>query len=330
MRNKELQPTWFLRWSILWLIPFLPSCENAKVQENVENPVDIIDEAVFVPPFNADSAYHFVERQVLMGPRVPNSTSHQQTAELLASTLEGYKAKVTVQRFEAVSQQGTKLQLSNIIGSYNLNQKKRILLGAHWDTRYQAEKDSIQKDQPIDGANDGASGVGVLLEIARVIADSLPSVGVDIIFFDGEDQGNEGAGWCLGSEYWANNRHHPNYSAYYGILLDMVGAQDASFYRDYISNRYAPSVIKKVWDRAHRLNHGRYFLYEDSKGAITDDHVAVNEIAKIPMIDIIDYDGSTNNRFKDYHHTTADNLNVIDKETLKAVGETVLHVLYRE
>ena len=306
------------------------ACDNTE-KENDKDPVtDRMEAPVFVPSFNQDSAYHFVAEQVDFGPRVPNSQAHKATAVYLAGALEGYGAKVTTQEFDAPGPDDTMMQLTNIIGSFKPDQKKRVLLAAHWDSRFQAEKDSVQKDQPIDGANDGASGVGVLLEIARVISDSLPAVGVDIIFFDGEDQGKDGAGWCLGSEYWARNKHQANYSAYYGILLDMVGAENASFYRDYTSQRYAPSIVKKVWDQAHRLNHGRFFLYQDSKGAITDDHIAVNEIAKIPMIDIIDYDGSANNRFKDYHHTSADNIDVIDKGTLKAVGETVLQVVYRE
>lgn len=314
----------------LALVLVVLACDSPEERGQKDPVVDQADVSVFVPTFNQDTAYRFVADQVGQGPRVPNTQAHRETAAYLVSQLETFGAEVTTQNFEALGPENTMMKLSNIIGSYKPNQKKRILLAAHWDSRYQADQDSVQKDQPVDGANDGASGVGVLLEIARVISDSLPAVGVDIIFFDGEDQGKDGAGWCRGSEYWARNKHLPNYSAYYGILLDMVGAKDASFYREAGSQRYAPSIIKKVWDQAHRLNHGRYFLYQDGKGVITDDHVPVNEIAKIPMIDIIDYDGSANNRFKDYWHTSRDNLDLIDKATLRAVGETLLHVIYRE
>ncbi|MGI9544669.1 MAG: M28 family peptidase [Cyclobacteriaceae bacterium] len=332
MRNN-CRRGWLREYDYWWLIPLVLmalACDSTEKKDEKDLGVDRIEAPVFVPTFSQDSAYHFIADQVAFGPRVPNSPAHQAAAAYLATALEGYGAKVATQSFEAPGPGNTMMQLTNVIGSFKSAQKKRILLAAHWDSRFQAEKDLVEKDQPIDGANDGASGVGVLLEIARVISDSLPAAGVDIIFFDGEDQGKDGSGWCLGSEYWARNKHQANYSAYYGILLDMVGAKNASFYRDYTSQRYAPSIVKKVWDQAHRLNHGRYFLYQDSKGAITDDHIAVNEIAKIPMIDIIDYDGSANNRFKDYHHTLADNISVIDKETLKAVGETVLHVIYQE
>ncbi len=294
------------------------------------------------PDFNPDSAYAFVARQVDFGPRVPNTAAHHATKEWLVDKLTAYGASVQVQEFEAEAYNGTSLQLSNIIASLYPEQRKRILLAAHWDTRPYADKDSIRTDQPINGANDGGSGVGVLLEVARALqgADTVPRVGIDIILFDGEDYGEpegekndaESANrvwWCLGSQHWSDNKHVPNYSAYYGILLDMVGAEEATFYQEGVSERVAPSIVKKVWNTAQQLGYGSYFVRKESP-EIIDDHVYVNYDAKIPMIDIVEYEPTNQSYFADYHHTHADGMDIISRETLEAVGETVLHVVYGE
>ena len=293
-----------------------------------------------VPAFDANSAYAFIEQQVAFGPRVPNTEAHQATANFLVNKLENYGAEVQRQEFEAEAYDGTMLQLQNIIASFNPERRKRILLAAHWDTRPFADKDSDRANEPIDGANDGGSGVGVLLEIARLMQEQSPDVGVDIIFFDGEDYGEpEGydnssessnqVWWCLGSQHWSENKHQKNYMAYYGVLLDMVGAENAQFYREGVSMRAAPSVVKKVWDQAQQLGHGRYFVYQDAP-EIVDDHIYVNYNAKIPMIDIVEYAPGTDAYFADYHHTHEDNMDIISRETLEAVGETVINVIYRE
>ncbi len=194
-----------------------------------------------VQRFNADSAYFFVEQQVKFGPRVPGTKSHQQAADFFINRFKKYGATVTIQDFDATTWDNQKVQLKNIIASYNQQAQKRILLAAHWDTRPYADKDEEKKDAPFDGANDGASGAGVLVEVARVLSkSSLPTVGVDLILFDGEDWGEkinetskltlpEGyeSWWCLGSQYWSKHKHQKNYTAYYGILLDMVGSKHA-------------------------------------------------------------------------------------------------------
>lgn len=291
------------------------------------------------PAFNADSAYAFVEKQVAFGPRVPNTKAHEQAGDYLVATLKKYGFTVTEQKFVATTYDGKKLNARNIIGSYQPQAAKRIMLASHWDSRPFADEDSTRKTQPVPGANDGASGVGVLLEIARVLheAKSHPNLGVDIVFFDAEDWGKSGlttdgnyAGFCLGSRYWAENRHIPNYTAYFGILLDMVGAKNATFPKEGYSTKNAGEVVRTVWNTASQLGYSTYFI--DQQGpAITDDHVPVNEVAKFPMIDIIHTRVNDLSRtFFDDWHTTGDDMDNIDPKTLKAVGQTLLQVLYNE
>lgn len=290
------------------------------------------------PPFNADSSYAFIQKQVDFGPRIPNTPEHKAAGEWLQAKLESYGLEVQGQQFTAKNYRGETLNLTNIIASYQPELKKRILLAAHWDTRRVADKDSQRIDEPIQGANDGGSGVGVLLEIARVIAaaDNKPNVGIDFILFDGEDDGkpqhapgsrNDSDWWCLGSQHWAETPHKSRYSAYYGILLDMVGAKGARFFKEGISVQYASGIVEKVWKYGHHLGYSDFFQMRESH-AITDDHIPVNETANIPMINIIDY--SPDFGFGHYHHTHADNMEIIDRHTLKVVGETVLFTVYQE
>lgn len=293
------------------------------------------------PIVNQDSAYFFVEKQVKFGPRVPNSTAHNKTGDFLAASLKKYGAKVTEQNFDAMSYDGKKLFLRNIIGSYYPEKQKRVLLAAHWDTRPFADKDKENPNAEFDGANDGASGVGVLLEIARLLSTSTPpNVGVDIIFFDGEDYGekegesgvptSEGqdSWWLLGSQYWVDHKHQANYSAYYGILLDMVGAKGSKFFKEGVSIKYAPSIVDKVWNTAAQLGRSNVFVSQNS-ASIIDDHVPINKKANIPMIDIVHYDPVVG-YFGDYHHSTKDNMSIIDKEILGTVTQVIIQVIYNE
>ncbi len=295
--------------------------------------------SIEVPLFVADSAYHYIETQVNFGPRVPNTPEHILCAGYLSERLKHSGAEVTEQRAELQAFDGRILKAINIIGSFQPENKKRILLFAHWDTRPWADHDADPSNRmkPVLGANDGASGVGVLLEIARQIGKQQPGVGVDIIFFDAEDYGapehlsnaRTSNSWCLGSQYWARNPHIPNYRAQYGILLDMVGAANAAFYREQFSDYYAKTIVDKVWNQAKSLGFDRYFINR-SGGAITDDHLYVNELIGIPSIDIIQYDRSSQNGFGHYWHTVNDTMENIDKNTLQAVGTTLLHVIYNE
>lgn len=322
------------------LVILLVGCETDKKKEAAEKEYQT-EKIVDVPSFNADSAYYFIKTQVDMGPRVPNTAAHKEATDFYINKLKSYGAQVQTQEFEATTFDNKKLNLKNIIASFHPEKQKRILLAAHYDSRPFADKDTERKNEPIAGANDGASGVGVLLEIARVIStEKSPDAGIDIIFFDGEDWGEtEGSAnvpladgldswWCLGSQYWAKNKHEKGYSAYYGILLDMVGAENAQFPMEGNSVYYAKSVVDRIWNRAAKLGHSNYFIRKQP-GAITDDHVFVNEYAKIPMVDIVHYEAGSG-YFGDFHHKHTDNIDIISKETLTAVGQTVLAVIYHE
>ena len=297
-------------------------------------------EVLKVPAFDANNAYQLVEKQVAFGPRIPNTDPHKQTAAFLIEKLETYGAKVQTQEFVAKTYDDEDWQLTNIIGSIMPEKKKRILLAAHWDTRKIADKDDTRQNEPIDGANDGASGVAVILEILRAIQASpnKPNVGIDVIFFDGEDNGEPNnkarvpgaeSWWCLGSQYWSKNKHEESYSAYYGILYDMVGGVDASFHMEGFSMKFAPSIVQKVWQTADELGYSDYFV-SNEVAPITDDHYFVNKYGKIPMIDILAHDPLSGQFFPDYHHTHQDNMDIISQSTLKAVGQTSLRVLYKE
>lgn len=290
------------------------------------------------PDFNADSAYLYVAEQCQFGPRVMNSAAHDSCATYIANKFRQYGATVTNQDATATLYDGTEVGMRNIIASFGMDKPARIIICSHWDSRPWADHDPDAQyhHSPIDGANDGASGVGVLIEIARQIQKAEPQVGVDLICFDAEDCGTpewddsgmpDAHTWCLGSQYWAAHRHTDGYSARYGILLDMVGGNNCVFEKETMSMYYAPSIVDKVWAKAQRL--GYTDLFSNSQGTgVTDDHIQVNQ-SGIPCIDIIARDKNSNT-FCTTWHTMADNISNINKQTLKAVGQTVLEVIYTE
>jgi len=309
---------------------------NKSQETNIESTARIVE----TPVFNSDSAYAYLAKQVSFGPRIPNSLAQIHCKDWIVEKLKGYGWQVKIQEFTSFRYDGYKMKGYNIMAQYQPQIQKRILLAAHWDARSIADKDSVDKNKPIDAANDGASGVGVMLEIARLLSETpkKPTVGVDLIFFDLEDHGEphdftgnpSTTSWALGSQHWATNMMPENYRPYYGILLDMVGARGAKFPHEGTSMQYAPGIVRSIWATASDLGYGNMFIDEDAFG-ISDDHTAVNEVAKIQMIDIIDLrpvNGGFD--FGSFHHTHQDNLNTIDKSTLKAVGQTLLQVLYRE
>ena len=300
---------------------------------------------VSVPQISADSAYQFVAKQTIFGPRVPETKAHADCAEWLTAKMSEFADTVIVQDFRTRLFNGMGLDGQNIIGVFRPEAKKRIVLCAHWDSRPYADHDPEEANThtPIDGANDGASGVGVLLECARQFKlQALPEhLGVDIVLFDLEDYGphleeadlyyDESVNyWALGSQYWSKHPHVYGYKAYYGILLDMVGGSNPNFPKEYYSQGYAAWVSNKVWRKAADLGYRPCFTNELGT-MISDDHLPMNQIAGIPTIDIIDLQPNSSNAcFPEVWHTLNDNLEHIDKTTLGMVGDVLLHVVYEE
>jgi len=325
--------------TLLFLFLVLVSCQEQARKQTSSGKADL-KLPLNLPVFNQDSAFLFVKAQTDFGPRVNNTEAHRKCATYLTSTLQRFSRDVTVQQGTVRGFDGKMLEFQNIIASFGPVGNNRILLAAHWDSRPWADHDPdpANFNTPIDGANDGASGVGVLLEIARVLSQNPPPVGVDIILFDAEDYGppeslQQGPSstdhWGLGSQYWAKKPHREDYYCKDGILLDMVGAADATFFMEGVSMEYAPSVVKRVWDIGNQLGYSSYFLYQPG-GYITDDHYFVIRDRGIPMIDIIHLDPTTESGMYRYWHTVEDNLDKISPATLKAVGQTVITVLYSE
>ncbi|MDR1725644.1 MAG: M28 family peptidase [Bacteroidales bacterium] len=309
------------------------SCKKEKISQ-----IESIDYSkVEIPSFNADSAYYYVAKQCDFGSRTPNSQAHNLCLEYLVDFMKQQADTVYVQKFDSKLYNGTKVTGKNIIASFNLEATDRVLLAAHWDSRLWADndKDASLHKTPVPGANDGASGVGVLMEIARILKSKPLKQGIDIIFFDLEDQGipewetkeenNQQTDWCIGSQYWSQNKHIPFYTANYGILLDMVGYKAARFTKEYQSMGYAASIMNKIWDIAKAKGYEKIFVDVQTSG-IMDDHIWVNHHAKIPMIDIVQNDPEGN--FFPHWHTTTDDMDAISKETLKIVGEVCLTAIY--
>ena len=303
---------------------------KAQKQTSDSNSASDSATATAVVDFNGNNAYNLVKVQCDFGPRVPGTPAHSKCAEWLEQQLRDYCDSTIVQQAQVTTFDGTTLNIKNLIGIINPDADNRILLLAHWDCRPWADNDPdpAKHKEPVMGANDAASGVAVLLELARVMNDKKPTVGVDILLTDAEDWGtnNVEESWALGTQYWAKHPHVEGYSPRFGILLDMVGAKGAKFSKEIQSMQYAPSVVNEVWDMAQQSGYGSYFD-NNAGGAITDDHIVVNQMG-IKCIDIIDMRQGGDTGFFDGWHTTGDTLDKIDPTVLKVVGQTVANVIY--
>ena len=314
------------------------SCISCKSSRKSATEPDTV--ALVGPTFNADSAYAFCAKQCSFGPRLMNTEAHDKCGEWIMKQFAGYGMKVETQDAELKAWDGTMLRSRNIWARFRPEQTTRVLLCAHWDCRPWADNDpdSTNWRKPVMGANDGASGVAVMLELARVISsDSTLNVGVDFVCFDAEDYGvpqwssapDSQDSWALGAQYWAE--HQPQgYEARYGVLLDMVGGEGARFYQESVSKQYASEIVNKVCRTASQIGYGSYFPMQEG-GMITDDHVPVNEKAGIACIDIIPfYPDCQQSSFGPTWHTINDTMEHIDRATLKAVGQTMVQILYSE
>lgn len=318
--------------SFLIVATLFSSCKSNKQVEEVLNPVG--------PAFIADSAMAYCQAQCDFGPRTMNSKAHDLCEEWIIDKFKGFGLDVETQKADLTGWDGTKLHSTNIIAHFNPQAERRILICAHWDSRPWADNDpdSTNWHKPVLAANDGASGVGVMLEVARLLQnDTTLAIGVDLVCFDAEDYGtpqwaekNEDSEntWALGAQYWAKNLPE-NYKPQFGILLDMVGGQGAKFYQEQFSLRYAASIVDKVWSAARHAGYGSMFTNEVG-GQITDDHIPVNE-AGIPTVDVIPcYPDCRQSSFGPTWHTINDDMEHLDANTLKAVGQTLIQVIYSE
>lgn len=330
--NFSLLPTLLLLVSTLWL----SACKGSS-QATTDAASDIDSTLITPIKFNADTAFAFVKAQCDFGPRTPNSVAIEKCGDYIAAQFERYGMSITNQRTTVKGWDGTSLKCRNIIAAYRPEQTDRIVLAAHYDSRpwVDADADSTKhKTQAVMAANDGASGVAVMLEIARQLALLKPEFGVDFICFDAEDYGApywapeseqaKSENWCLGSQYWAKNPHKPGYTARLGILLDMVGGRDARFHYEGYSMKYAQDVMVRLWDAARYAGAADYFVQQPG-GMVTDDHVPMNEIALIPTVDIIPFNPSGG--FCPHWHTSHDTPENIDPQTLRAVGQTVMQFI---
>ena len=292
------------------------------------------------PRFDADSAMLFIEEQCAFGPRVTGSKESQLCGDYIAARFRQYGADVTEEEDEVRLYDGSTLKARNIIASLNKENTDRLLLCAHWDSRPWADNDPNEEnwEKPVLAANDGASGVAVLMELCRLMQQQPIPVGIDFVCFDAEDLGapewetldNEAEdSWCLGSKVWAEKAREKGYKARYGILLDMVGGRGSTFSRERLSRHYAEPVVEKVWNMAHQLGFGHYFRQRDG-GNLMDDHVYVNLVARIPCIDIVPYFVDGPSSFGPTWHTIHDTPENIDTNVLVAVGQTLTQILYNE
>jgi glutaminyl-peptide cyclotransferase len=294
---------------------------------------------VNVPAFNADSAYNYTKDEVGFGPRIPGTKAHKECLGFIVAQLETDGLHPTVQTAKSKTFDGKQFEFDNILASSEPKNNARILLCTHWDTRPWADMDTTDSDQPFDGADDGASGVGVLLEIAHHLKDA--GIGVDLVFLDLEDYGQQNGvndedtkyapqdnTWCLGTQYWAKNLPTGFIMPRYGILLDMVGGKNAVFPMEGTSMQYAPQIVNKVWNMAAQLGYSNYFTHDRTPPTI-DDHLYINKLAGIPTIDIAHYVTKARD-YPFFHHKHSDNMSVLDKSTMHVVGTLLLNVIYRE
>jgi len=315
------------------LLVFFASCGGGNDSSPEVKPEEVKKKVVpaDLPAFNADSAYKYTAAQVAFGPRVPNTPPHVKCGDYLIAELNKYGATVIVQAGNVTAYTGESLKFRNIVGRIQPELKERIMISCHWDTRPFSDRDPEKPKERFDGAVDGAASAGIMLEIARILKSKPATVGIDLVFFDAEDYGNpsDGNSYCLGSQYFAARPPFTDNFPKFGINLDMVAAQSATFYREGYSMEYASDIVFKVWDIANELGHKNTFVPENSS-AITDDHFFINSILGIKTIDVIHHDPSTETGFGSYWHTQKDNMDAVDKATLGVVGRTMLGVVYSE
>jgi len=269
-------------------------------------------------PFDPDTAFAYLRQQMAFGPRIPGTPAHEQTGDWILARLRERADSVEVQAFTHLTRRGETLHLRNFLGRFRPAQAERVLYLAHWDTRPHADQSVSEADRrlPVPGADDGASGVAVLLGVADALKGTPPSVGVDLLFVDGEDFGDfsDTNDVLIGSRYFA--AHQPvGYPPLFAVLFDMIGDRDLEIYYEGNSEAAAPEVVERVWQAAHDLGYDRYF-HPGIKHTLIDDHVSLQR-AGIHAIDVVDFDYP-------YWHTTEDTIDKVSAASLKVIGDVAL------
>ena len=283
--------------------------------------------------FNADSAMSYIRQQLAFGPRVPGTEPARKTGDWIVAHLHATADTVLEQRWTHTLANGKPLPMRNIFARFKPNAKERILYVTHWDTRPVAdmESDPVKAGMPIPGANDGASGVALLLAVSDALKKAPPGVGVDLLFVDGEDWGTftPDVDVLIGSTYFAEHLPSAGYRPLFGVLWDMIGDADLNIYQEVNSAQAAPEVVQKVWGLAKDMGYEKYFIPE-AKEPITDDHVPLIK-AGLRVIDVIDIDYGPRDASgvvtTSYHHTLDDTIDKVSAKSMKIVGDVAVALL---
>ncbi|MBO4661764.1 MAG: M28 family peptidase [Bacteroidaceae bacterium] len=336
-----MKHNYWLYTVVLCAIVALAGCKGRLKQDNWTG-LDTIPLSP-CPVFEADSAMNHIRTQCSFGPRMTGTPEADACAMWIERKFASYGCTVTEHNATVTTWEGRQLPCRNIIASLNPEAKDRVVICSHWDTRPWADNDPDESNHhtPILGANDAASGVAVMLEMARIIRSMpLKNYGIDFICFDAEDMGipqwaedenteDSQDTWCLGSRAWAEQAANDAYSARYGILLDMVGGRGTSFARERVSMQYALPIVDMLWNLAIQIGYGDYFDLREG-GSLVDDHVNVNTIAGIPCIDVVPFCTDASSSFGPTWHTVADTPENIDPAVLQAVGQSIIQMLYND
>jgi Zn-dependent M28 family amino/carboxypeptidase len=283
--------------------------------------------------FNADSAMSYIKQQLAFGPRVPGTEPARKTGDWIVAHLHRTADTVLEQRWTHTLANGKPLPMRNIFARFKPNAKERILYITHWDTRPVAdmESDPVKAGMPIPGANDGASGVALLLAVSDALKKAPPGVGVDLLFVDGEDWGTftPDVDVLIGATYFAQHLPSADYRPLFGVLWDMIGDADLNIYQEVNSAQAAPEVVQKVWGLAKDMGYEKYFIPE-AKEPITDDHVPLIK-AGLRVIDVIDIDYGPRDASgvvtTSYHHTLDDTIDKVSAKSMKIVGDVAVALL---
>lgn len=317
---------------VLGVCLIFSSCKKKQVEETVLPISSLYQIPASVPDFSGERTLALLRAQVAFGPRVPNTVAHQRCADYILDMCRRTADSTDLQSFSMPGYDGVSLALKNIIARFRPGMKERILLCAHWDSRPRAdqEKDELKKSLAIPGANDGASGVAVLLHIAEMLHQRKPDIGVDLVFLDGEDYGNEQdeTMYCIGSKYFSASIAS-DYRPLFGVLLDLVGDAEAVFPMEAGSRQYAGDVVELIWTIASRL--GIKNFVPETHSAIYDDHIPLNLTAGIKTVDIIDAElvgQATKVERRKYWHSLSDTPEQCSAQTLRNVGSVLLNLIY--